>query len=473
MKKYKRLVFTALDSPRRDFEWRLFLASRLSHFGISTAIGAKWAIKRAHLGSRNAILFGRLASSTGRSPKDLEWVNAFEDIGTKWLYFHDEGGIFASGSYDNIVKRAYTERFFSEPYLEKVFFWGERQRAVFSGHPEQDKFEVTGTPRLDLARPENDSIDMDKVSAIRARHGNYTLICSRFPGANKVADEVHALSVRKREIEREAGLTNDIQSPEIIRQQFGRWRKVTHEFANFLTAIVELLIRNPETVFVIRPHPAEAVSVYEAAFSSFPNAFIDKDADVRPLIRGADCVIQSDCTTGLEAAVNGRPVINFRSWKGTMDYDPAGVSEVGEKCSDVSELVDLYRQTMSSGQTKAWDDWSKVTEIIANADPASDPAVDKMARAIASVSDEMPNPTVLDANPPHGNAGYVQRCLSLAKRPVKALIRGRQISIDSDPREGDKKAFDYDRATVLALWQSFGGKGRVRFGNNIVFLEAG
>lgn len=468
MAKIKRLVLTVLDSPRRDFEWRLFLATRLARSGISSAIGSKRAIRSLHGRTKNAILFGRLCSVAGRSKDDLSWVDSFPMRNTKWIFLHDEGGIYPERIYDRYVKRGYPEQYFSEPYLSKILFWGERQQQVFAGHQFSHKFQVVGSPRLDLMRSEYDSFDRIQVLKLKQQYGPYTLICSRFALANKVVDEPHPLHRRFRDILGEAALTNDPQSPDVIRQQFARWNKTTHEFADFISAVAELLMRNPRSTFVIRPHPTERATVYDAAFSSFGNAYIDKSADVRPLIRAANCVIHSECTTGLEAAVNGKPLINFRPWNGDQSLSIAGTSQVGSICRSVDELITTHGRILASEQRQSANDWTAVSQIVRNFGPNEPEAIERIASAVLEVSEAMGDPTELLTATDRTPRVLVREALRRS-RLLFASRSGRAGSRAKVAQE-DTKAFDYSDEAVRDLWHSFGGDGRLRLDNGVVWV---
>jgi surface carbohydrate biosynthesis protein len=471
MPEFQRLVLTALDSPRRDFEWRLFLAVRLALSGISSAIGAKRAIKAIHRRSQHAILFGRLASAAGRSERDRQWLDSFSPLKTQWVFFHDEGGIYPKWIYEKSVRRAYPDKYFNEPFLARVLFWGKCQEQVFSNHEACHKFRISGTPRLDLMKTSYDGIDSGAVETLRSRYGRYTLICSRFAAANKVEDEPHPLNKRFRDILEEAGITDDPQSPEIIRQQFKRWNKAAHEFPDFICAVAELLIQNPDRNFVIRPHPTERASVYHEAFGSFGNAHIDKSADVRPMIRAADVVIHSECTTGLEAAVNEKPTINFRPWHGDDNLSIAGVSEVGHVCRNVDELIGLYGRITASQPAEIWSDWSTVRDIISNSDPRHAEATDLIVQSILEVSKEMQAPTELAA-PASSAARAMARGALVRGRKMLNLVGANTVRGSKKSVIADTKAYAYPPAVVTELWQSFGGHGRLSFDDGVVWVLA-
>ena len=465
-----RLVLTALDSPRRDFEWRLFLANKLAEAGVSTAIGAKPAIRDIQSRSQNAIILGRLGSAGNRSKGDIAWVNTFDPNGTRWLYFHDEGGLYAKGHYADGAARAYPEPFFGEVYMSRILFWGARQSNIFSPHLAESKFRVTGAPRFDLMRPKYDHLDEREKSKFREKFGSYTLICSRFASANKVEDDAHPLSGRIRELAVESGSFSDREDDRLIRRQFEGWRKVAHEFADFLPAVAELALTYPTQFFVIRPHPAEKSSIYETAFGSFNNIRVEKGGDVRPLIRGADCVIHSECTTGLEAAINQKPVINFRPWRGSEEFEVAGVSDIGAVCYDTEGLISRYQEVLTAKSTAAIEDLVSMQNIVANAPADSMEATQMVMDSILEVSSGMDSGTTLQEP---GIGRLARRYAGTLRRSLKGVI-GKSATKDADRPASrvDTKAYHYSAEAIAELWAAFGGNGELRVKNGVVWVLA-
>lgn len=334
------IVLQSVDSPRRDLEWRLLLAAKLSKENIGSVIGKGDVISRINKYSKNCIYLGRLNSNTARSVSDRKYLKQMAENGTQIFFLHDEGALYLKSDYDSAVRRIYPEEYFSLPFMQKVFFWGNRQRSVFSDFTDQNgKFEVVGAPRLDLCRPEYSWIDDKAVEGLNEKYGNYVLICSRFAAMNTVKEDPGPLSKRAYEIRKEGGDRRNKDA--IVKFMFEAWGKSAYEYSHFLPLIAYLAIDFPDINFVIRPHPAENETFYKESLSHFDNVFVEKGGDVRPVIRAAKAVIHSECTTGIEAEISGVPSINFRPSMGMAEFEPfsvAGVSEVGDGVKDYSAL---------------------------------------------------------------------------------------------------------------------------------------
>ena len=60
-----------------------------------------------------------------------------------------------------------------------------------------------------------------------------------------------------------------------------------------------------------------------------------------PWLIGARALIHNNCTTAVEAAVIGTPVLNYRPW--TSEYDNPLAHAFGRDCGSVAELVAAIR----------------------------------------------------------------------------------------------------------------------------------
>lgn len=336
-----KIVLHSIDSPRRELEWRLFLAIKLAEKGFTSIIGSKTEIEYIHETSENCIFLGRLNSVTGRYESDRRYLQSMKKNSTSLFYLHDEGGFYFQGEYDEAVKKVYPEEYFDSEVFKKIFFWGARQKQVFMDHPQKSKFLVTGSPRFDLLKPEFAHIDTDKVADLKEQYGGFVLVCTRFGAVNRVPDEPTTLSKRSFDIRVEGGALQKFSEDEILETMFKAWEKISFEFTHFVPALARIAKEFPGINFVIRPHPAERTSFYSDSFSHFKNVFVDKSGDVRPYIRASEVVIHSECTTGVEAEIAGKPNINFRPCKKIEKYEGfsvAGVNNVGICCNDYQSL---------------------------------------------------------------------------------------------------------------------------------------
>ena len=87
----KKIVLQTIDSPRRDLEWRVFMALKLSHEGISSVIGSVGQINSLLEKSENCIYFGRFGGASGRTEFDKRTIELMQENNTSMFFLHDEG----------------------------------------------------------------------------------------------------------------------------------------------------------------------------------------------------------------------------------------------------------------------------------------------------------------------------------------------------------------------------------------------
>ncbi|MAA74156.1 MAG: hypothetical protein CMN28_05570 [Salinisphaeraceae bacterium] len=454
------IVLQSIDSPRRDFEWRLFIAAKLSQKNIASIIGNGGAVSRIHKYSKNCIYLGRLNSNTARSENDKRYLMQMMQNGTKVFFIHDEGGLYLKSDYEAAVRRVYPEEYFALSFFKKVFFWGDRQKRVFSQNGgNHEKFEIVGAPRLDLCRPKYAWIDAPSVESLHAKYGKYVLVCSRFSAMNPVNEDPSPISKRTLAIRIEGG--DRREKSDILKFMFEAWGKAAYEYSHFVPMIAFLAIDFPDINFVVRPHPGEKEGFYNESLCHFDNVFIEKGGDVRPVIRAAMAVIHSECTTGIEAEICGIPNINFRPTMGNEKYDTysvAGVSEVGDTAKGYLEVKEQLEK-LRRGECLAPKNTKAVQDIVNNADGIHE-ACDLMASSIE---------------------GFVSRCgvesdidwcryqisFITANLTPKSLFKGmikrmresiRKLNVAPEANySGDTKAYSFSEKRIRTLWQNFGG----------------
>lgn len=338
--KKKKIVLQAIDSPRRDLEWRLHIAQKLSTKGISSVIGNMREINHILEKSQNCIYFGRLPGNTGRTDFDYRTLEIMKKNKTYLFFLHDEGAFYLVGEYESAVRRVYPLSVFENDVCKKVFFWGEKQRAVFSNCAENSKYIVSGAPRFDLGKPKYEYLDQSTIEELKDKYGDFILISGRFSAVNMVPDDPGFLSKRMYEIHVEGGSLEHVTREEVLTKIFKDWEKTSIEFSRFVAMGAKLAMDFPDLNFVFRPHPSERTSTYKEAFSHFNNVFVDKSFDVRPFIRASKALIHSECTTGLEAEMAQKANINYRPCMSLDEFN--GIEVAG--LSNVGIVVETYEQ---------------------------------------------------------------------------------------------------------------------------------
>jgi surface carbohydrate biosynthesis protein len=225
------------------------------------------------------------------------------------MFMSDEGGMFQAASWTEQVIEKHQLESLRTREVSRLCAWGRKQKTVMADYaPEMaDCIRVTGSARFDICSPQFSWITHSAVEEIGQRFGSYILVCTRF-GSVAHANGIHDLFRQKLNLRNGPKNLDAMRTADIW---FTKWGQDVHDFANFVALIKELATAYPSRNFILRPHPSEGLVFYQTAFSPFKNVRVVREGSVINWIRGADLVVHCNCTTGIEAMLAGRPVLNF------------------------------------------------------------------------------------------------------------------------------------------------------------------
>lgn len=461
----KKIVLQTIDSPRRDLEWRVFVALKLSREGISSVIGSVGQINSLLEKSENCIYLGRFGGASGRTGFDKRTIELMQENNTSMFFLHDEGAFYLNGEYERLVKLIYPEVYFSLPVLEKVFFWGEKQKVIYKNHPEASKFLVTGAPRFDLCRADYADLDSTTIKDLVNKYKDFVLVSGRFAAVNTVPDDPSFLGKRIYEIYLEGGALESSKKEDILTGMFKYWEKCSIEFGRFVSSVARLAMEYPELNFVFRPHPAERSSFYKEAFSHFNNVFVDKSFDARPFIRASKVVIHSECTTGIEAEISQKPNINYRPCLNLTEFeeiDVAGASEVGIIVENYEELRNSLQELLDSDFKFTKSNFDASDYLLNAADDISSSEI--IINEIKKFCEENISESNIKviARP---SIGRLLRSSKLFLKKIWVFLFFRKC-IES----GDSKMIFYPNKKIKKLWVNLGGDPKcLKIKNGIIY----
>jgi surface carbohydrate biosynthesis protein len=229
----------------------------------------------------------------------IEWFRRSRALGHHLAVWDEEGLVYLN---DHVYHstRMHPEAF---EQVDLLCAWGPHQRqTVLARYPEaEDRVVIGGNPRLDLLRREFRDYTDETVKALHARHGRMILVNTNFALYN------HFKGL-------DAGVRTLSHYPMGERRDLiAGWNKFQKEgFERFREALPGIRARFPGHTLVIRPAPSESAETWQAASASIPGTVVTKEGNVVEWIRAADCVVQFNCTTAVEAFLLDVPTIAFR-----------------------------------------------------------------------------------------------------------------------------------------------------------------
>jgi surface carbohydrate biosynthesis protein len=351
-------VLFSVEIGARELDSKLVIASAVAARGCRAIVGHKGAIA----------LIGRSSQRVAWQGKSLFSVKSHDHLADRLLennssimFMPDEGAMHQVKAWEQLVLLKHQLDQLHRRRIGRVCVWGQRQKEVLSAHAEtlRDVVVVTGSPRFDICLPEYSWLTTTKSEEISAKYSPYILACTRFTAVAH-SEGLHDSFSRKFDPRIQSKRVGDFADI-----WFAKWQQDVHDFADLVFFIKEVAVHFPQYTVVVRPHPSESLTFYRSAFSSFKNVVVSRDGSVLPWIRSAELVIHSNCTTGVEAVLAGRPVINLLpGCARRSEFDVEVAREAGHVVGSVKDALERVERLLS-GEAVAHE-WSGHAKAILN-----------------------------------------------------------------------------------------------------------
>ncbi|TAL00182.1 MAG: hypothetical protein EPO08_14500 [Rhodospirillaceae bacterium] len=292
------IAYLAMEIKQRELDSRLLIAANLVKAGLPVVLGQQWSLfKNAAALPPGLVLFktvnniqasnmrnfraqGHLVAAT-----DEEVLVCFEDA----CFFE----VFSNVAAENC------DRFFAQSDVHKT--------AIEARFPNlRGKTEVVGNSRIDFLSVRGRASFSAEANELRQKHGKYILFNTNYGQINSIWNDIkHVVAIAAK-----AGLVNADDPRSVAEYR----EKLEWEQRN-MAEIVQLLrwaIANLSGYkIVIRPHPGERMQFWQDKFGTFDNVLIVPRSNPHPWLLGAELVVHTACTTGLESALLGKPTVNL------------------------------------------------------------------------------------------------------------------------------------------------------------------
>lgn len=312
-----------IETKVREFDGKLWLALNLIKRGYTVVLGRSDEIKST-LDITQPDIYVSKDPGDNNIPLFINLIEA----GIRVCVLDTEGGVYRNKERYMFNKKE------SLNYVDKIFCWGhDSADAIIQHYGNSNCVEVTGNPRFDLLQPEIRSIYRDGATPLKEQYGKFILFNGNFPKANPFRQQV----ITKHE--EEYGSMS--QEKRIYNQRI---------FHLFLDAIYNLQNKFPETNVIIRPHPSEDNKRYEDIFNGYKHVHVEDSGDVRYWLAGASVTLHHDCTTGIESALMGVPVVSYRPVQ-NRKYESELPQIVSEQVFTLNELTTFVSQHLQKDQS--------------------------------------------------------------------------------------------------------------------------
>jgi len=295
-----------VESQRRELDSRLLLACIAVKRGFSVLIGPNREIEsRIAYFPRGVYLAYRMKSGNAK------FFRIIRKLGHEIVAWDEEALV-------HLPAEMYYSRRLSPEAVQMVshlFAWGKDNVELWRQYPHLPSnmlIHMTGNPRVDLLRPELDSLFQKEVDEILKRYGEFILI-----NTNTNFNHINAFYPF-------LNLFQPAKSPGEV-PKFGRAAiGMTLEYAkgfqehkkallhDFQQLILELDQEFPEFRIIVRPHPVEDQQIYQRIAAQCRRVHVTNDGNVVLWLQAAKALIHNGCTTGIESYLMGVPTISYR-----------------------------------------------------------------------------------------------------------------------------------------------------------------
>ncbi|QJB58063.1 surface carbohydrate biosynthesis protein [Pseudodesulfovibrio sp. zrk46] len=285
-------LYIVVEITSREFDAKTFLACSAALEGFDVVIGEEDMLRRHVVMSEPGIYYDKsLHTQYPALHRHLK------RLGYRIVVNDDEGFIFNEKSYRN--------HSLTQPACDGIdlhLTWGQYQQDVVErGLPELGaKSAPVGNVRLDLLSKELRPFLQERADKLKEKWGRIVLVNSRASVVNHTDGQAH--------IDR---LTKSGESgPADLLRRYVAWD--TEVFRSFQEMIPVACARFPDRNFIIRPHPAEDMAIWEKIDREVPNAHLVREGNVHDWILASEMVIvQHGCSTAAETFLMDVPCISY------------------------------------------------------------------------------------------------------------------------------------------------------------------
>lgn len=312
-----------VETKVRELDGKLWLAVHLALRGYRVALGELTTLKqnldkvKPHIYVGDSAVYKKSRENLYRRLKRANVAVAVHDTEGGIIYSHE----YYKGRLSNTILQ----------YVDCFLAWGNETADIFRNTVKNKNIllAVVGNPGFDFLCEKYRLFYNDEKDQIARQFGRFVLINTHFGFYNHYDKKKYVEPLR--------------------RKWPGMYQFKKRLFFFFIEAIKELSEKNGNLNFVIRPHPSENIGTYRSIFRYSKNVFVERKMSVHPWALAAQIVLHNGCTTGVESALLGRPVVAYRPVRDkTWDsHVPNFVSIEANTLSQLAELVEYYGHSKS------------------------------------------------------------------------------------------------------------------------------
>jgi surface carbohydrate biosynthesis protein len=330
-------IIFPIETTVRELDSRLVLAALHAHKDARVFIAGGPAGQRLIREVSGAVVVGKhMIHPTAAEPR--AYFDAKKN-GSVVVHLAEEGAIFQGKEADwdwDLDDQLLPKLLDPEDF---VCTWGDYQRDYYLSQspPTPRNIRTTGHPRFDVYKSSLSRLYEDEAAALRARHGDFVIMCSNFSFATDAEGPWNTFS---------KPLGYDPSNEETLMRFLGRWGHTCKTFPDFVELYHRLARKRRDLTFIVRPHPSDSISYFKYAFGGVPNIKVIQEGSVVPWLLAARVMLHAGCTTAIEAHLVGCPIVNFRPL-GNVSHDHFVPNLFGAQCLTMETAMEAIESAAS------------------------------------------------------------------------------------------------------------------------------
>jgi surface carbohydrate biosynthesis protein len=328
------VIYIPVEIAVRELPGHLLLSAIAASRGHEVLLASPddiWLYNRCNLIGPGAILVKNVNVPSGSQRAYDSYIRAGCHV-----YCHEQEASILWGDFRKFLKDYnITEKQYFP--FKKIFCWGERDTEGYAQFFPQykNRFINTGSPRAELWTPRFKALLEDcQISALSPYIlvvTNFSWLMGRKHMSEWLLDQIDLELLNS--VDREQNLFDYIEEDYVIALRI-------------IMAVKHLSHRHPSVRIVVRPHPIDNREYWTHIFKNNENITIAPNTDsISGWIANASVVIQNGCTSAVEAAIQGIPIISYGPDRNRSDLTIP--NSLGFRARDLQELDTAVRAALN------------------------------------------------------------------------------------------------------------------------------
>lgn len=208
---------------------------------------------------------------------------------------------------------------------------------------------VVGNSRVDMLSANGRLSFAQEADEIRKAHGRFVLFNTNYGQINSIWTDMNQVV----QIAARAGLV-DLSNPDSVAEYKKKLDWETVNRGEIVQLMQWALDNLKDYKVVLRPHPGERMEFWQEAFRGRDQFVLVPRSNPHPWLAAADLVVHTTCTTGLEAALLDKPVVNVVPIPHpTFDYITNYVNPTFKTWRDAAAAIESFLTDRSGPVTES------------------------------------------------------------------------------------------------------------------------